>query len=402
MKRWVVAGFLLLACATAYAPFVPLPLISDDYLQIGYGRIYVPPAGWDGLAADALYRCRATSLLLTHAVDRLAGPDPAAHRVASILVHWLNCLLIALLGRWQRIGYRVSLPAAFAFAVMMGHEEAVVWSAALHELVLFAFILLACIAWFHYLQSRGLIPATGAVAFFLLALASKEPGVLLPVLFFLLWWIEDGSSRWPPLAAGFCAVVALLYTASIFAARQTHLHLNDGTFSWDAPFAVTLLRGVVTLLLPFGFLALPLAGRKLALGCLAFGTLALMPYAFLTSADSIPSRHTYLASLALAMLVGAALAALPRRWAVTAAILFALVNCGYLWTVKLGQYRQRAAATEEFLRFSARAGAPVAIACAPYRTEVFQFAAWITLGWPRSQVLEARGGPSQAREFCWK
>ena len=50
----------------AYLPALALPLLSDDYTQIWLGRRYGPVSGWRDLALDALYRCRATSILLTH------------------------------------------------------------------------------------------------------------------------------------------------------------------------------------------------------------------------------------------------------------------------------------------------------------------------------------------------
>jgi len=50
----------------AYSRSVQLPFIADDYAQIQLARDDGPASGWGALAADALYRCRATSLVLTY------------------------------------------------------------------------------------------------------------------------------------------------------------------------------------------------------------------------------------------------------------------------------------------------------------------------------------------------
>ncbi|MEO8130612.1 MAG: glycosyltransferase family 2 protein, partial [Bryobacteraceae bacterium] len=68
------AGMACLAIVTlafaAYARSLWLPFVSDDYVQIELGRQFGPVSGWGDLLHDALYRCRATSLILTYWTER--------------------------------------------------------------------------------------------------------------------------------------------------------------------------------------------------------------------------------------------------------------------------------------------------------------------------------------------
>src|SRR5690242_14780896 len=95
-------------CVLAYWRSLSLPLISDDYLQIQLGRDYGRISGWAALAGDPLYRCRATSLLLTYWTERIFGLSAPAFNVSSLVLHLLNTWLVLAAGACRRIGWRVS------------------------------------------------------------------------------------------------------------------------------------------------------------------------------------------------------------------------------------------------------------------------------------------------------
>jgi hypothetical protein len=63
--RFRIALLLGALAILVYLPSLGLPLISDDYPHTYLARQYGPISGWPALASDALYRCRATSLILT-------------------------------------------------------------------------------------------------------------------------------------------------------------------------------------------------------------------------------------------------------------------------------------------------------------------------------------------------
>jgi len=412
-RMMLAAALLIVAAVIPYLPFVPLPAISDDYLQIGYSRNYVPRAHWPELASDALYRCRATSLILTYWIDQFFGADPLPHRVASIAIHILNVLLVAALGLWSRIGWRISLPAALFFALREGHQEAVVWNAAIHDLLVFFFSTLTLLAWIRWLQSKTTLRLVTFAILFILALFSKESAAVLPLLMLALWWLDDRSARTPLWVLGVAFAAAGLYTAATFQNSASHLHLNDGTFSIHAPVVRTVLLSMWRLLLPWGLAACLVVfprRTRFACGALAFSAVVLLPYSFLTYTNHVPSRHSYWAGLGASLLIGTAAVMLwecgkvwPRRLVVLLTVTFAIHNTAYLWGKKLPQYLARTEATEQFLRFAAHVGPPVTIQCAPYRLEVFEYAANVQLNWPPGSVVgyEPSAPVDPKRVFCY-
>jgi len=377
-----VAG-LAIACFAVYLPFLGLPFISDDYLQIYLGRHYGDPAGWGGLAQDPLYRCRATSLVVTWLVDAWFGVTAAPHNIVSLLFHILNCILVAALGFWNRIGWRVSLPAALFFAIHEGHQEAVVWISALHDLLVFFFGVLAFLCWILWLQLTGRrrhLFLAAAALFFLLALASKESSVAFLPLFALAWWLDHRTNKAAllPLAAGL--VLCGVYAYLIFTTTADHQHLRDGSFSWNAPFWLTIPHSMVRMFWIWGFISLAVLWRyrhearwAVVTVAVAWAAIGFAPYSFLTFMTRVPSRHTYLASLGLALLAGAAYVALRenvgnrRPWAMALALILAVAhNAGFLWIHKLPQYERRAAPTERFIRFARSTDAPIRVECFPF------------------------------------
>lgn len=421
---------VLLAAAVPYLPFLALPFISDSYLQIYLGRQYGPISHWGDLSRDILYRSRATSLVFTFLVDDWAGANPVFHRLGSIFVHAANCLLVAGLGAWPRIGWRVSIPAAIYFGLSEAHQEAVIWTAALPELLVFFFSLLAIMAWIRALRVRGGAWLGASVLFYGLALLSKESAVIVPVVAACIWRWERRDWRLPAVALAAMSVAAAGYALAIFAASATHLHLNDGTFSFQAPFLVVITKSLARLLFPWGWLALAILAAQHKLGegrlgqrplvalCGIWMVIALLPYAFLTYMDRVPSRHTYLASLGLSLLVGAGFVAIRfsgGRWNRPAAALFALLlsvqSVFYLWTKKLDQYQARAEVTERFLRFAAEsdfarhpaakpAAMSILVMCAPVGFEALRYAAHVRLGMPTHLVIGAETPSRSARLYC--
>jgi len=386
-------------CFAVYSPFLSLPFISDDYLQIHLARKYGDPSGWGSLAQDPLYRCRATSLVVTWLVDRFFGLWAAPHNYASLFFHFLNCCLVAALGVWKRIGWRISVPAAVFFAVHEGHQEAVVWMAALHDSLVFFFGVLAFLCWVLWLQRTGRrrhLLLAAAAFFYILALLSKESAVAFPPLFAMAWWLDHRSDRQAVIPLVVAAVLALLYALAIFTTPADHQHLRDGTFSWRAPFWITIPHSLLRMLWIWGFLSLavlwryrrearwPVAGISIAWAVFTFA-----PYSFLTFMTRVPSRHTYLASLGLALIAGAAYVALResagrrRPWVAAAILILALVhNAGFLWIHKLPQYQRRAAPTERLIEFARKTGAPIRVECFPYPENLVPVALSIALDRP--------------------
>ncbi|HTM51148.1 MAG TPA: glycosyltransferase [Bryobacteraceae bacterium] len=416
---------LVLLCITvvsllAYGRMLSLPFISDDYVQIQLARDFGPISGWPALARDALYRCRATSMVLTYWLDSAFGLNAYSYNLASLALHILDSALVLALGFWRPVGWRLAALAACFFAVSERHSEAVVWFAAVPELLVFFFVMASFLCWVGWLQSATRSRAVFGASFvlYLLALLSKESAVaLVPLLALAVVVHPDRPLRKLWGKAPF-AVVAAGYFALAFVERRTHLHFNDGTFSLNAPLAEVLIRSVGGLMWIWGVVALLILGTKAARPWRpviwvagAWMLITLLPYSFLTYMPRVPSRHTYLASVGVACIVAGALLAVERLaaqwkkpWILPAAMAaIVLHQCGVLWTKKHYQYSQRAKPTEELLRVAGQRSGAIYANCFPYSPQIGELALQMRLN--RADKPAFVVGPLAARQagsidFC--
>lgn len=394
---WLVLGGL---AVLPYVLVLNQPFISDDYLQISLGRQYGPPSGWNALAGDPLYRARATSLVLTHLTEHFFGFSPLPFYVSVILLHVLNTGLLFALTLRLGLGRRIALCAAAFFAVYEGHQEAVMWYAALHELLVFFFAFITLILWSLWGEGRRPRPLyyAGALAAFFLALLSKESAVALVPLLLVVARDRRRAWRWTmPFAA-----LALAYIAATFAGSPVHQHFQDGTFSLRAPVWMTLPISLGRLTWIWGLLALAAlvawGGRRFRWLVLLGGiwmVVALLPYSFLTYMPRVPSRHTYLASAGLAWIVAAGFVAFWRRfqassrWPAYALVAVVLLhNCGYIWVKKRAQFLERALPTEALVDLARATDGVIHVTCFPYNQETAELAVEMRLGKPARLVWE--------------
>lgn len=425
MIRVRIALLLAALAGLAILPYIPVfsqPLIADDYQQIDMSRSWGPSSGWHELAADRLYRSRATSIVYTYWTDRFFGVNPPALYASTLLLHVINVWLLFALGSWKRLGWKVSFAMAGFFGLYLGHQEAVMWYAALHELLLFLFASLFLICWTKWMEkpSGGWGLYAASFLCFLLAIFSKEPGVVLvPFAALIAWW--DGRNRRVQLAAVIpFAIIALWYTYEILTAGKSHQHLNDGTFSIHAPFWITWRNSYGRLLWVWGFISLAWLSasgewrryRSLLLAAGIWISIALLPFSFLTYMPRIPSRHTYLPSAGLALLVGVAFVSFHERtrerWRfalpAVATVLIAH-HCLYLWLVKRPQFLARAESSETVLRLVREGHTPLHIVCFPYNSMVGDLAVKLTLDRDPGQALVWDKGFQQATcpggRFTW-
>jgi hypothetical protein len=91
----------------------------------------------------------------------------------------------------------------------------------------------------------------------------------------------------------------------------------------------------------------------------------------------VPSRHTYLPSVGLSLLVGGAAMVLYRQWwpnrrAALAVVAVAIVthNAGYIWTRKHGQFIERARPTEELIEVARQTQGHILVECFPYASTI--------------------------------
>jgi hypothetical protein len=385
-------AFLAACACAAYARLLTLPLISDDYLVLWLGAAYGKPGGLTALFSDALYRCRAIFMLLCLGMGQKFGLDPLPYKVLSLILHVLNGWLLFQLGNWSALGWRISSAASLFFIVYQGHQEAVVWFAAMPDQLVVLFTLLAVHTWLGYLRGG---PRAGVWlgltwASFALSLLSKESAVVLPGVLFLVTFIEKRSAWAAARQALPFGAVCAAYFLLAWAQRGNHLHFNDGTFVLGWHFLGVIPRSMARMLWVSGGLALLavlIRGRReygwAAAACLAAMALNLLPYSFLTYMPYAPSRHTYLASIPLAVLAAFgywALKSWSGKWAWWAVLLMLTLNSGYLWTKKYGQYLARAWPTEQLQQVVGDRPGILEVRCFEYGTSVVQAMAELKWG----------------------
>ncbi len=372
-----------------------LPLISDDYLVIDLARQYAEePGGWTVLAGDALYRTRAVYMWLTAQLYAVAGLTSAAYAALSLALHALNAVVAFDVGqRWLPLP--VAALMGLIFAVHHGHQEAVWWYSALPDQLVLLFALAAIACWRRWCQGEGITWWNLALVAFTLALGSKESAVTIPgLLAGAAVWMGLPARRWITALTPFGLLSAAYFLAS-YAARENHLHFNDGTFALGWHFPGVILRSTFRMLWPWGIAALAVLvatrrqhPRALGVTLMVSGWIALtlLPYSFLTYMPFVPSRHTYPASLAAALVLAMGIVAAQQRWRwklrVVAAVViaFTVTEWGYLWTRKFRQYQQRGEPTEILRTITAGRPGELHLACSVYPANMLESMFRLTAG----------------------
>ncbi len=384
---WMTA-FVCLCCTLPYWRSLSLPAISDDYLQIALGRHYGHWGGIEALAADPLYRCRATSLWLTGLTENLFGVSSSFLNLQSLLLHVCNVALIVSFGQFSQIGYRISILAAFFWGLNERHHEAVMWYASIPEQLVLFFMLIAFAALLKWWQEDKPIYYAAALVAFVLALLSKESGVVFCALFGVLLVYQP--QRWRRVARAAIPFLALsvIYFALNLKSRENHLHWNDGTFEFGWHFFPVIANSSARLLTLWGLAAAgvlvyyrkSMDWRGPVLACVWI-PVALAPYAFVAYQPRVPSRHVYIASLGFALILAFAIERLMRLRRVSFAILalYLIFNTGYIWFYKHSQFLERAEVTERIIRdakvvISQYGTRPIQISCFPLAPEIASIA----------------------------
>jgi hypothetical protein len=407
-SRILVLSLIGVLAVLAYAPLFTQPFVQDDYPDIEMARVYGAPSGLGVMLAHPIFRYRATWWVLAYWTDLIFGFSPVAAYSVAIALHIACAWLVYALGAWKAIGWRVSAAAAAFFAVYEGHQEAVMWYNSAHEELLFLFGVAAFLAWVKFLDGGSWRWYALALVAFPLALLSKETAVVFAALL-LIPMAPQGRRRfwlWLPFAAMAAAEVWVL-----LGVRDYSFRFHDGSFSIHAPFWITWPESYFRLLWVWGLLALAALlvwraaeHRRAAIIAAVWTGLALVPYSFITYMHRLPSRHTYLASAGLALLVGAGFVALRDRvglrWAMAAASLVIAVNVGILWTKKRQQFLERAAPTERLIELARRVNGPIYMRCFPDPGMIADSA--VRMEAPASSLIwdPARAGEAKA-EFCY-
>lgn len=390
-----------------YLPFLSLPLLPDDYLQVTLGRKYGPISAWGSLALDPLYRSRATSLVFTYWTEIAFGFSRLAFGISSLLLHGVNTLLVYRLGKSRWLGWRLGAFTALFFVLQERYHEAVIWYSALPEQLAFFFVLCTLLLWIGWLHSpeQSLLKLVGVVGAYCLALLSKESAISASLLLVLFLFTEEPQRRRRAfLALAPFGLLSAVYVGLVFSGQTQNHHFWDGTFSLHASAVLALVGSAGRALWIWGLIGLvalsAISFRKYnrqILLAVCWILITLIPYSFLTYMPRVPSRHHYLAAVGCAVILALAAMALQERfrkpWIIAAcAVVIGVHHSTYLWTVKYRAFEARAEPIESLLRYmKVERERPVVIGCFPYSFDEGRRAVTLRLGEPAESLIQQTG-----------
>jgi hypothetical protein len=383
----------------AHLPAVNNGFISDDYVILERVSTWVGhPAGFS-LPPEGI---RLTSYACFAFLKALVGLRAPGFYVFAILLHLLNITLLrALVLRIFR-NDSAATAAGILFAVFQNPQEAVWWLSGMSDTLVAAFVLGSLVAWVNGRSALAALMAGGAVL-------SKDSGLALLVLIPLADLLDSGTLRLKKVLAWLIVPVALY--AALFALNATsNSYLSSGLYAFGLHAIPVVVNTMHRLAFPwmYGAVVLLVAARRWTWRrewtlLVAWMVLTLVPYAFITFQNHVPSRSQYLASLGAMWLLAALSGRLPSRRLQTAFLaVFVAGNIAYLWAVKDRQYVGRAAPTEKLVA-ELRGLSPRTV-----RIEGFPFNPWVAKdtsffvpGWRPAMIIVNEPGPPSALTLRW-
>jgi tetratricopeptide (TPR) repeat protein len=246
LKAWQQAALLATITFAFFFSTLAAGFVYDARLQILTGEFIHDPGNWPAvlsfrvLGMDVLDFNRPAMLASLMLDAAVWGREPFGYHLSSVLVHISNVLLVWMLTR-ELIGREKlfsSMLAALVFAVHPIVTEAVCEPSYREDLLVALFSLSAVVlAIRHSPSASGLDPwrAIGCALLSLLAIASKEAGIIAPMLlaaFWLLFRRTDPGRFWAvAIGGGSLLVVAFLaarflfepYPSTIFATKPQYV-----------------------------------------------------------------------------------------------------------------------------------------------------------------------------------
>ncbi len=319
-------------------------------------------------------------------LKRLAGYWAAPFYLFAIALHFSNCLLVRRLASQLTGSDTTGDLAAALFACFQNPAEAVAWLGGSHELPVALLLLGALVLW---LADRW----PWALLCYLLAMFAKETApVLLPLLLLVDWW----RGRRIDWRAHGCFWIATGAFALLFLSLLPDNSLVRGEFYAFGPHAIPVFwNSFAQLVFPWLVLGAGVAAwqgwrprsRDWA-APLVWITVSLLPYTFLTYQNHVPSRHEYLPSVGVALAMALLLTrAISLRWAATLTVAYLAANLLYIALRKDAQFEERAAPTEQLVRFlESRPPTPIRVEDFPYNGWVAKLTTRRVPGWSPSLI----------------
>jgi len=268
---WMGYATLVLIAVAVYANSLSNGFVTDDKLQLLGNPLVtdihkLPQVFGSGVWSFLGYRgnyYRPVQFLLYALLYWVFGPHALGFHCFLVMLHAANTALVYALAR--RLFDR-SMPAAAwisaaVFAVHPIHTEAVDWIAALPDVLLTTLSLAGLLAFVRQNGRPNRLQAAGHCGLYLLALLTKETGVMLLPLYAGCQWILQGKAaaamrRGAGLYAGMATCLMIYLVLRIHAlgalapAQQAFLNLSPAALAMSA--AVIAASYLVSLVWPAG------------------------------------------------------------------------------------------------------------------------------------------------------
>ncbi|MBW4039185.1 MAG: tetratricopeptide repeat protein [Acidobacteria bacterium] len=379
-QHWTLQRPLLSFCVLAaiwvyllYSALLDAPFVYDDLDQIANNPalqswhatwthfILAPVSFTSGFigSGGSTYR---PLFWISLAIDRhLWGTDAGGFHLTSIVLHWINGLLLFQLLRKLNLSLVVAGLTALVWLGLPINSEAVAWVSARAYLLSTACILAALLAALSYLRSLSRLALPAFLAFALMADFSHEQGVLLAGFLTLAYLLENPTltqnptrtQRWLLLGAAALLADAVYFACS--SAVGAHAGHGDRTLwsvglkfwtylqliclpvhmsmerSSAVPANTPSISAIIAWAALIGLIAAAIHLRRrtpaIAAG-LAILLLGLLPYCgFVYIYQGMAERFAYLAAIGFVLaLIAAAILVHPRQQQV-------LLGCVALWAL---------------------------------------------------------------------
>jgi hypothetical protein len=377
-------GLVALVAATFY------PALGFFFAQDDFGWLRLARYQWTSArSVFTTYHGSFTPVanLVIAAGYRLFGLASAPFHAVNLALHLANSFLVAALALRVTGRRDAALAAAAFFATTFSHWEAVMWLAGgMPQLLATFFLLMAVAAGSRWAEGRGTAWVAAAFVLSLLAVLSKETGVVAPLLlivdfayrggagggqritfpqrrlalaltpWLLAWpaylWFQAYGFRFPRLMASGMYRVSLDGRVVIRALRyMLCLILPDASSPYTAPHFEALSARLYAFLLwaesaalyvlPVALVLLLWRGDRVVRFAILWISVSLLPFVFLTG--PLAARYLYLASVAFAVWVGWLFARPAGRGARLASVgLFLLVIAANLGANRLAEHARLA------------------------------------------------------------
>ena len=197
---------------TVYTQFILAP-VSLTSAFLGQGGSTYRPLFWVSLAIDR----------------HLWGPDASGFHFTSLLLHWLNGLLLVQLLRRLKVSPFVASVVALVWLGLPITSESVAWISARAYLLSTALILLALLAALSYVRNKNPLSLSAFAALALMADFSHEQGVLLVGFLTLVYLVESERPRRLWIALGALSLLADAFYTICKLAVGAHAGSGDRT-----------------------------------------------------------------------------------------------------------------------------------------------------------------------------